>query len=273
LESGYRPGPGSTTPPAPIQLEGPKELNILVRAEGKRITKLRTFTPDCELDAGNTRFVWFTGVQPKSSLEFLNGFVMSGSSAREDDQMRNSAAGAIAMHSDPAADALLEKYMDPTQPDSLRKKIVFWLGAVRGRKGYELLARVIKQDPSDSVREQATHGLSVSKEPEAQTTLFAVARDDRSAKVRGQALFWIAQKAGQKAASAIREAIENDPQTEVKKRAVFALSQLPKDEGIPLLIDVAKNNKNPEVRKQAMFWLGQSKDPRALTFFEQVLTR
>jgi hypothetical protein len=34
---------------------------------------------------------------------------------------------------------------------------------------------------------------------------------------------------------------------------------------------VAKNNRNPEVRKQAMFWLGQSQDPRALTFFEEVL--
>jgi hypothetical protein len=27
------------------------------------------------------------------------------------------------------------------------------------------------------------------------------------------------------------------------------------------------------VRKQAMFWLGQSKDPRALKFFEEILSR
>jgi HEAT repeat protein len=58
----------------------------------------------------------------------------------------------------------------------------------------------------------------------------------------------------------------------VKKQAVFALSQLPKDEGIPLLIQVARKNNNPVVRKQAMFWLGQSNDPRALQFFEEVLT-
>jgi len=57
----------------------------------------------------------------------------------------------------------------------------------------------------------------------------------------------------------------------VKKKAVFALSQLPKDEGVPLLIQVARTNHNPAVRKQAMFWLGQSHDPRALAFFEQVL--
>ena len=68
-------------------------------------------------------------------------------------------------------------------------------------------------------------------------------------------------------------AIDNDPETEVKKKAVFALSQLPKDEGVPKLMDVARNNRNPEVRKQAMFWLGQSHDPRALAFFEKILTQ
>ena len=57
----------------------------------------------------------------------------------------------------------------------------------------------------------------------------------------------------------------------MKKNAVFALSQLPKNEGVPLLIKVARTNANPAVRKQAMFWLGQSKDPRALDFFAEVL--
>ena len=59
----------------------------------------------------------------------------------------------------------------------------------------------------------------------------------------------------------------------MKKKAVFALSQLPKDEGVPLLINVARTNTNPAVRKQAMFWLGQSKDPRALDFFAEILAK
>jgi len=42
---------------------------------------------------------------------------------------------------------------------------------------------------------------------------------------------------------------------------------------VPMLIDVARTSHDPEVRKQAMFWLGQSKDPRAVAFFEQVLKR
>jgi HEAT repeat protein len=100
-----------------------------------------------------------------------------------------------------------------------------------------------------------------------------MAHDDESTQVRGQALFWLAQKADKKASEAITGAIQNDPDTEVKKKAVFALSQMPKEEGVPKLIDVARTNKNFEVRKQAMFWLGQSNDPRALAFFENILTQ
>ncbi len=38
-----------------------------------------------------------------------------------------------------------------------------------------------------------------------------------------------------------------------------------------MLIEVARTNRNAQVRKKAMFWLGQSKDPRAIKFFEDVL--
>ena len=97
--------------------------------------------------------------------------------------------------------------------------------------------------------------------------------DYQVARIRSDALFWLAQRAGQQAAATIAEAIDRDPDTDVKKRAVFALSQLPKDEGVPKLMDVAKNNRNAAVRQQAMFWLGQSNDPRALKFFEDILLK
>ncbi len=38
-------------------------------------------------------------------------------------------------------------------------------------------------------------------------------------------------------------------------------------------MEVARTNRNAEVRKQAMFWLGQSKDPRAVKFFEDILLK
>jgi hypothetical protein len=121
------------------------------------------------------------------------------------------------------------------------------------------------------VANNAVVAIALHGDTAAVDRLIAIAKDGRDRQSRSQALFWLSQRAGDRAAGTITEAIERDPDTQVKRQAVFALSQLPRGEGVTRLIDVAKNNRNPAVRKQAMFWLGQSHDPRALAFFEEVL--
>jgi len=256
----------------PVQLEASGQIFVLLRIEQHALDRIRTFSAECELDGGGLPFHWLTGVAAADSVAFLTNFALQDDSAARH-RRSEPAITAIALHADPAADQALENFAAPRQSESLREKATFWLGSARGRRGYEVLRRIVTEDSSDRVREKAIFGLSVSKEPDAVAVMIQVAKNDRSSHVRGQALFWLAQKAGQKAAAAITEAIENDPDTEVKKRAVFALQQLPADQGVPLLIQVARSNKNPAVRKQAMFWLGQSQDPRAVRFFEEVLLR
>jgi hypothetical protein len=134
-------------------------------------------------------------------------------------------------------------------------------------------ASIALLDTLSAEHKSAIVAISLHADPEAAAYLIKMAKSGGSAEVRRQALFWVAQRAGREAAPTLRGAIDNDPEVRVKEHAVFALSRLPKDEGVPLLIDVARTNRSPEVRKKAMFWLGQSKDPRALKFFEELLTR
>jgi hypothetical protein len=136
-------------------------------------------------------------------------------------------------------------------------------------------ARTTNAGPTfrSGVEQSAISTLALHPGQTAVTTLIALARDDTRPRIRSHALFWLAQRAGEQATAAIGSAIDNDPELDVKKRAVFALSQLPRAEGVPLLIQVARTHRSAEVRRQAMFWLGQSHDPRALQFFEEVLTR
>jgi len=256
------------------KLEAPRSVAVLFRAENKRITKIRVVSMECSLDAGGLPFVWLSGVKPAESVELLETFVQGTDlDAHDDDHVSHGALTAIALHGDPGADRALESFTRTDEPESLRKQTAFWLGAAREKAGFAVLQKMAKSDPSSEVRAQVTFALSVSHEQGAVEEMIRMAHDDQSTHVRGQALFWLAQKAGQKAVSAITGAIENDPDTDVKKKAVFALSQLPKDEGVPKLIEVAQTNHNREVRKQAMFWLGQSHDPRALAFFEKILTQ
>jgi hypothetical protein len=260
--------------PGTTKLEASRSIAVLFRAEDKRVMKIRVVSMECSLDAGGLPFVWLNGVKPAESVSLLESFVQSSDfDARDDEHVSHAALTAIALHADAAADRALESFTRTEQPESLRKQTAFWLGAAREKAGLDLLEKIAKNDPSSEVRAQVTFALSVSHEQGAVEEMIRMAHDDQSSHVRGQALFWLAQKAGQKAVGAITGAIENDPDTDVKKKAVFALSQLPKDEGVPKLIEVAQTNRNREVRKQAMFWLGQSHDPRALAFFEKVLSQ
>lgn len=264
---------GNSEGPRTVQLEGATNFFVLFRVEQKRVTKIRSFSADCTLDAGGLPFFWLTGVRPAQSVALLESFVKASDGAKEDARLADSAIAAIAMHRDNSADAAFDRFAAPTAPERLRRKATFWLGNAGGRHGYEVLMRVVRDDPSDRVREAAIFGLTQSQEPAAVNAIVGVAKEDRSPRVRGQALFWLAQKAGRQISeAAIREAIEHDPDTEVKRKAVFALTQIAHGDGVPLLIEVARTNRNAAVRKQAMFWLGQSKDPRAVQFFEEVLT-
>ena len=103
--------------------------------------------------------------------------------------------------------------------------------------------------------------------------LLALARDSSVARdTRRAAVFWVGQAAEQAATRGLAElADRSDLDREVQDAAVFALSQRPADEGVPALIRLARTHRDPAVRRRAMFWLGQSGDPRALMFFEELL--
>jgi hypothetical protein len=247
---------------------------VFLRASGGQISKIRVYSADCALNFAGLPLYWLDDVKPEQSIDLLVALVPSES---PDTERKNDGAHqavmAIAMHDVPAADAALEKLIQPSQRLSVRENVAFWLGVERGKKGVELLRKYAKSDSDDHLRERATFAFSQSKESEALKDLIDMARHDQSSHVRGQAIFWLAQIGGKKEAAQITEAIENDPETDVKKKAVFALSQMHDDEAVPRLIQLAKTNRNPVVRKQAIFWLGQSHDPRALDFLEEILTK
>ncbi len=272
-----RPGTESVVSGArtPIQLEAASQAVVLYRVENREVQRIRTYSESCELDAGGATVYWLTGVSTSASIDLLLRWAARPvPDGDRHDRVGDGAMLAIAAHRDAAADRALATLMAPEKPIGTRKQAAFWAANARGRTGFELVRKALLDASTvETLRKHLVFALSQSREAEAVDTLTGVARSDANPVVRGEALFWLAQRAGRKATAAITDAIANDPETKVKERAVFALSQLPKDDGVPRLIDVARTNRNPAVRKQAIFWLGQSRDPRALAFFEEILAR
>lgn len=146
------------------------------------------------------------------------------------------------------------------------------LGTVSAIEASDYLMRIAEHASAGPAKE-AIFPATIAEGVTIWPRLLKIAKDvDRPREVRNSAIFWASQAAGEAATRGLQEIVDDpDGDREVRKSAVFSLSQRPKGESVPALIRVARTNKDPEIRRSAIFWLGQSKDPRALQYFEEVL--
>jgi hypothetical protein len=147
-----------------------------------------------------------------------------------------------------------------------------WFDGVNPDASVAWLTTLVKQDEATRrISENALSAIAQHTGTAASKALVQFAQTGTT-QMRGRALTWLAQRATNEALPAIDAALK-DPELEVKKQAVNAISRFPNQEGVPKLIEVARTHANAEVRRQAMLRLGDSKDPRAVDFFAQILLK
>jgi len=168
--------PGGRSAPGVIHLEPPREAVILFRLVNGAVDKVRVLSPDCEIDAGGVPFHWLTDVRPADSVALLG--VID----------RPEAIMAIAMHADGSADTALERLIGSTQPDAVRRRALFWMGAARGAHGLDVLKQFLAAETNSTLRERAVSGIAASSEPAAVDLLISIARQDKDARLRRQAM-------------------------------------------------------------------------------------
>jgi HEAT repeat protein len=253
--------------PGVVHLESPDHMVVLFRVESSAVERVRAISPDCEIDAGGAPVHWLSDGRPAESIAMLSAMAALPGRAAD------GALTALALHADASADAALESLVAPAQPASLRERAVYWLGVANGGGRIETLQRLLAAGLPEAVEQRAVSGLGAGKSPAATDLLISIAHEDRNPRMRAQAVSALARKSDRKAVDAIVAAIQKDPDVQVQRRAVTALQSLPDAAGIPLLIQTAKTSQSAEVRKQAMSCLSQSRDPRAASFFEDLLKK
>ncbi len=92
-----------------ILLEGPAEFLVLARADGGRIVRVRTATPECDVDAGGLPLVWLTGVKPADSVSWLATIVTASAATQVGmRQLARPALVALGLHAEVGAPRLVE---------------------------------------------------------------------------------------------------------------------------------------------------------------------
>jgi HEAT repeat protein len=113
-------------------------------------------------------------------------------------------------------------------------------------------------------------GLSQMHSQRAKEKLFEIARTSDDRVVRREAIFWIGQDHSG-GADFLVQLYDGEQDADTKKKIIFSLNQTGSKKGIRKLMDIAKADANVQLRKEAMFWLGQSNDPEARKFVEDIL--
>jgi hypothetical protein len=252
-------------------------FSIFLRAEGGTIGEVRAFSTDCTVDTGSAAVERLGVADPEESVRLLARLVdeLEARPSRRGSEGRDEAEhaiAAIAMHRATGTIPTLVALVESDRDEELRGHAAFWLGMKGGREGLRVLSRTIDSTPSSELREQAIAGIAQDESDASVELLLSLAKGHRTPDAREHALFWLAEKAGEKVAGEL-EAATDDPDEEVREMAVFSISRLPSDQSVPKLIELARSHRSPGVREQAVFWLGQSADPRAFDFIEEILTK
>jgi hypothetical protein len=178
-----------------IALEPPTEFLVLVRYEGGSVTRLRTFTPECDVDAAGVSLVWLTDVKADESVAWLSALIAAP--ATRDGELRNRVAkpavAALALHATRAALTNLLALAKTDRDSRIRGDALFWLAQRAGREAVGAITDAIASDPETEVKKRAVFALSQLPHDEGVPRLIEVARSNRNPEVRRQAFFWLGQ--------------------------------------------------------------------------------
>jgi HEAT repeat protein len=189
-----------------------------------------------------------------------------------DPQIRKKVIFALSQRRSDAARAKLLEIARSASDGNLRGEAIFWIGQHGDDQAADTLIGLLDSERDISVRKKLVFSLAQMNNPKSRAKLMEVVRGSDDPELRGETVFWLAQTGDEKTVDFLSQLYDAEKTAEVKKKIIFAMTQA-KDHKAALrkLMAIAKSDPSPEARKDAIFWIGQSRDPEAIKFLEDIL--
>lgn len=192
-----------------------------------------------------------------------------------DKEIKDKAIFALSQHRSSRAGQILRDFAErESEDEELREQAIFWLGQNRSEDNATYLKTLYGRVKKDALKEKIIFSLSQQRGFGNGEWVMNIALDPKeSIEMRKQALFWAGQNGGASTES-FATLYDKMTDSEIKEQLIFVFSQRGRDiKALEKLMDIAKNDKDKALRTKAVFWLGQSRDPRALKFIEDLISR
>jgi hypothetical protein len=177
-----------------VVLEYSTEIAVMARIERSVISRLRVFTPECDVDAGSVPLIWLEGVVPDDSARWL----ASLATAHPEDhdwqaRVAEPAVGGLSLHTGDAAVRALIVLARDDQRTSMRNRALLALGQRAGQQAAAAIADAVERDPEAAVKRTAVQALARLPKDEGVPLLIDVARTSHSADARREAMVRLGQ--------------------------------------------------------------------------------
>ena len=207
------------------------------------------------------------------SLDLVPDLVRLARAHDERHELRQRAVFWIGTYDDDRASrAAHDLAADETLDEDIRGSAIIALGRDDVSDDDVAWLRALYPKVSSKLRDDIFLAVSRSDGSQASRWLASVVTDaNETEHTREQAMFWMGQGRGP-TIDLVRLYGRLD-RPSLRTHYTFVLSQRRDRQALDKLIDIAEHDGDREVRHQALFWLGQSKDPRALAFIRDLVTR
>ena len=226
---------------------------------------LATARQDPDRDIREQAVFWLSQDQDPRVVSILDSLVAHS----DDEGIREKALFALSQQSDHRGSETLRRIAQRDDaPAELREKAIFWLGLAGGSESEGFLKDLFARTTNEDLKEKLLFALSHHRG--SGDWLLTVAQDDKEPEdTRQKAVFWASQ--GGVSVERLVAVYDHSTNTELREQVIFALSQRSEPAAVDALMHVAKTDKDQGLRAKAVFWLGQSPDPRAAKFLQELI--
>jgi len=232
---------------------------------------MQTAKNDPDQETREQAVFWLGQVRSDRAVPLLEDLLKNS----KDNEIKNKALFALSQQSAPRAGQVLRDFAErETEDQELREQAIFWLGQKRSEDNATYLKGLYSRVKTDALKEKIIFSLSQQRNFGNAEWIMKIALDPKeSIEMRKQALFWAGQNGGASTES-FASLYDKMTDSEIKEQLIFVLSQRGRDgKALEKLMDIAKTDKDKELRSKAVFWLGQSRDPRAAKFLEDLISK
>ena len=213
---------------------------------------------------------WLSQVGSAKATSALDSILLNSSNT----DLQKKAVFALSQISSPDAMRMLREYAEKQgAPVEARADAIFWLSQQGHGQNAEYLRTLYGRLNDDDLKDKTIFAISqIGGADDLNWLMELAANESESVDMRKKALFWAGQS-NDVSLERLTALYDRMKDKDMKEQMIFVYSQRHEGQALDKLIDIAKHDTDPELRKKAIFWIGQSHDPKAAQYLQEVISQ